>query len=987
MGFYLKLLIYLLLSWPLAIQATALSYHLKIVVNPSQQTINGLVHLSSTKAQTIELSTENLSRMVIDKKPIDLEKSLMLKLSPENTATIQFTAELPRDTGNWLDENNAFLTQNWYPKPNQRAIYRFMVTFPRGFIANAQANAIRQITHYGQSTETFIFDYPHPLDNLKLLASKNFVVEKDNYKDIEIVTYFFPEEAHLAKNYIEHAKYYLKMYEELLTPYPFKRFAIVENIAPTGLAMPTFTLLGREVVKLPFIVKTSLGHEILHNWFGNYIYVDDSEGNWVEGLTSYLSDQHYAALAGKGAEFRKQILLDYQAYAQNPSAIPVRAFTHRYNKLTSVVGYGKAAMIFHQLRQLYGDELFFATLKQLLKQYAFKSVSWQDIIKLFAAQTGEDLTAFFSQWLQSNEIPELDIKNVDFSVVQGQMQLQLTLTQQTDKPFIFQCAITIHTLDGQQTIPLRITEQEQTFKLNLSAQPLKIILDANYDLIRHLIPPEIPPRLASLLGQKTVLIAVPAGQQADYIAFAKQLGIPKVETIEPMAVNKQILQENSLLLVGEKNPVLDLFAPQLIVPAQAAVDLQLFKNPYQFNKILAVISAEKPAKLKQLAKRIKHYGKYSQLSFDTTGNIQKRIYPSANGIEIYRHPAPLVRNKDNQYLDLKTIIPDLQTAKIIYIGEQHDQFAHHLNQLWLIQQLQAADQPIAIGLEMLPTSVQTVLDDYIAGFIDEATFLQDSDYFRHWGFNYNLYKPIFDYAHQMAIPLIALNIPREVTHQVAQAGLASLSEEQQQYLPSTFDFTSSRYQQDLFRVFNLHAHFGHAGQFEHFLQAQTLWDETMAQQVDNFLQANPQSQVVVLAGNGHLQYGYGIPKRVYRYNQAAYRILLQDEPFIPEIADYVIDTTEVKGQEPPILGVRLEEIENAVVILEVQPDSAADLANLQQEDIIVQVGKFLINTLSDLKYALFYADTDKVLPLVVLREGEEITVNVEWPARHEGHGM
>ena len=88
--------------------------------------------------------------------------------------------------------------------------------------------------------------------------------------------------------------------------------------------MPTFTLLGRNVVKLPFIVRTSLGHEILHQWFGNSVYIDSNKGNWAEGLTTYLADHFYADQSGEGVDYRKQILIDYQSYVNIDNVFPLR---------------------------------------------------------------------------------------------------------------------------------------------------------------------------------------------------------------------------------------------------------------------------------------------------------------------------------------------------------------------------------------------------------------------------------------------------------------------------------------------------------------------------------------------------------------------------------------------------------------------------------------------------------------------------------------
>ena len=69
------------------------------------------------------------------------------------------------------------------------------------------------------------------------------------------------------------------MYEELLGPYPWSRFSVVENFWETGYGMPSFTLLGPKVIRFPFLLHSSFPHELLHNWWGNGVYLADDDGN------------------------------------------------------------------------------------------------------------------------------------------------------------------------------------------------------------------------------------------------------------------------------------------------------------------------------------------------------------------------------------------------------------------------------------------------------------------------------------------------------------------------------------------------------------------------------------------------------------------------------------------------------------------------------------------------------------------------------------
>ncbi len=119
---------------------------------------------------------------------------------------------------------------------------------------------------------------------------------------------------------------YINRYEKEIGPFPYNHYVIVANRLPTGYSMPTFTLLGQMVLRLPFIKDTSLGHEIVHSWFGNAVEVDYSKGIGAEGLASFLADHAYREEKGEGAEDRKESITRYLSYVHKESAIPLSVF-------------------------------------------------------------------------------------------------------------------------------------------------------------------------------------------------------------------------------------------------------------------------------------------------------------------------------------------------------------------------------------------------------------------------------------------------------------------------------------------------------------------------------------------------------------------------------------------------------------------------------------------------------------------------------------
>ncbi|MEO0457383.1 MAG: ChaN family lipoprotein [Cyanobacteria bacterium P01_A01_bin.114] len=217
------------------------------------------------------------------------------------------------------------------------------------------------------------------------------------------------------------------------------------------------------------------------------------------------------------------------------------------------------------------------------------------------------------------------------------------------------------------------------------------------------------------------------------------------------------------------------------------------------------------------------------------------------------------------------ILNALATARVIYLGETHTDIADHTAQLEVVQTLHERGGDVAIGLEMFQRPFQGVLDQYLMGEITESEMLVQTEYETRWGYPWEFYQPIVRYAKDHQIPLIALNAPAEVTRKVAREGLASLTDEDLQHIPplADIDTTDEAYKAFMADILGSHGG-GHGGgphsdfSLDNFFAAQVVWDETMAASIAEFAETNPDTQVIVLAGEGHIIYDFGIPSRVQR---------------------------------------------------------------------------------------------------------------------------
>ena len=295
----------------------------------------------------------------------------------------------------------------------------------------------------------------------------------------------------------------------------------------------------------------------------------------------------------------------------------------------------------------------------------------------------------------------------------------------------------------------------------------------------------------------------------------------------------------------------------------------------------------------------------------------------------------------------------LASKRVVFVGEIHNRYDHHLNQLEIIRLLRERDPNLAIGVEYFPRSVQPQLDDYIAGKTSEQEFLSGAEYFKNWGYDYRLYSPIFRYAREQHIPVRALNVPNELPSAVARVGINGLPEQQRKNLPRDREPADSAYRARLREAFQAHGP-SKPSDFEHFVEAQLVWDEGMAESAAAYLDANPSRRMVILVGAGHVEFGSGIPKRLGRRTHATYSIVLSSgEEAAPHIADYFLLSEERKLPPAGVLGASLEDKNGECRIKSLSPGGAGEKAGLKKGDVLLAVDDQPVKAVADVRLVLW----------------------------------
>ena len=248
----------------------------------------------------------------------------------------------------------------------------------------------------------------------------------------------------------------------------------------------------------------------------------------------------------------------------------------------------------------------------------------------------------------------------------------------------------------------------------------------------------------------------------------------------------------------------------------------------------------------------------------------------------------IISSRLGQPVTIEELLNDLNSSRITYVGEKHTNRAHHDIQLQIIQAVYENNPNMVVGMEMFDHTYQDVLDLWSKGELTQKDFLRKSHWYANWRYDFSLYSDILEYIKQHNIRLVGLNIPNHIPPKIREGGIENLSDEEKAHLPRKIDTTYTDHRAYLKKVFEEHkSHFKREVEFEDFYAAQVVWEDAMAEMIAHNLN---DSVMVVLAGNGHIQFKYGIPDRAFKQTAASYRTVYLEpvgNELQPDIADYI----------------------------------------------------------------------------------------------------
>jgi uncharacterized iron-regulated protein len=321
----------------------------------------------------------------------------------------------------------------------------------------------------------------------------------------------------------------------------------------------------------------------------------------------------------------------------------------------------------------------------------------------------------------------------------------------------------------------------------------------------------------------------------------------------------------------------------------------------------------------------------------------------------------------------------LSKKQVVLVGETHDDPHHHKVQLKIIQALNKRHENLAIGLEMFPRHLQPQLDRWVGDELTREEFLKAVDWDNIWGFDATLYMAIFSYARDKQIPLLAMNVKRDVVREVRLKGLDGVDESIRNELPKIAP-ANRKYKMALREVFDSHPMMAKMGKFENFVQAQQVWDGVMATQINRWFETNPYGLVVGLAGSGHITFGHGIPHQLKSQGVDSIATVLpwniDREWADSQIADYAWGVP--KPPPPPVrFGIMLEDVGLGVQVKSVLKGSIAAKHGIKSEDEITHLNGQQILTIKRLIWLTQRLEWGSTATLNIIREGKEQKIELE----------
>ncbi len=556
------------------------------------------------------------------------------------------------ETSGTITDDGVFLAGSTYWIPGiEDYLFTFNLTVSLDESWGVVSQGTRTVNKISDGRRTTKYESPDLMEEIYLVAAEWTEYELQA-GDVMVQAFLRTADEGLANKYLGVTSSYLSLYESLIGPYPFTKFALVENFWETGYGMPSFTLLGEKVIRFPWILHSSYPHELLHNWWGNSVYVDFNQGNWCEGATAYMADHLIKEQQGLAGNYRRTTLQKFTDYVNEENDFPVVEFRSRNNSAEEAIGYGKCLMFNHMLRKELGDDKFIKAYSNFYEENKFKVSSCKDILASFQPYADHDLQPFFDQWLLRKGAPSIELSGVRVEEDGEMFKMEFTLSQkQQEAVFNLRIPVAVYFENEVELMEVKLDSRTAVIRYQFDDRPLRIEVDPFFDVFRRIDRGEVPPALSQVFGSTETLIVLP--DNSELADEYRQLAETWKATQEAQGLSLEIVDEADLdelpddravWILGYENKYKKVFSihndyASYITEEQAELLIQLSQNgslvyalpnPANRRHTIGFVGTAVKDAVPGLTRLLSHYGKYSYLGFEGArpSNVLKGTFPA-----------------------------------------------------------------------------------------------------------------------------------------------------------------------------------------------------------------------------------------------------------------------------------------------------------------------------------------------------------------------
>ena len=579
--------------------------------------IKGSITIASTKAETVTVSLYDDMQILSNDKRIKYNKNsneYIISLDGLSPVVLSYIKNITGESDT-ISRDFISIYSSIIPAVSNIENAELYINIPENFKGLAS-----QFVTYSQNKNTMVFTYNNLPKSIYFAASSNYVIKKITQKNVDIYTLLFKEHENLSYKLLQKAAYYIEMYESLFSShFPYHNFIIIEDVNPYGHALASMAVFGSSIIDKDFIAQRSLGHEVLHQWFGAAIECSMADGNFLETVTTYFSDYFYEK--DDRITYRKDVLMKYQAYMKEKN-FPLKDFVYNAGKKEQAVGYGKGLMVLHMAKNKTGDDAFMAGIRKFINDKLYSTASWKDLLEYIGMDND-----FYINWILKKDDITLSVNNttfqdniLSFNLIRkgGEEEVDIPFTHISEN----------HTVTGK----LKTKKGVNHIIYNLKFDNDTFIIDDRYDLMRNLYPAETTPSFDFLFGADEILFAGGKNEDKSF----KRIFPNIKDTIHIRKLSLHHLKDKNVIIAMENTvpqTVTELLKSKLTFTFEiGSTTYKVVRNPYSQGDKFIMFSFNHT---KKSLNKLTHYGSYSYITLNKNEVTAKEKNTTPNGIKVF----------------------------------------------------------------------------------------------------------------------------------------------------------------------------------------------------------------------------------------------------------------------------------------------------------------------------------------------------------------